>query len=73
MVQIASKAIESDINSANDVSVYVNKKTNMIVISVNGEEVISYESMTALPDGQIAALRAAGGPVSFTNFSVKGK
>jgi len=73
MVQLASKAIDGDINSANDVSVYVNKDTDMIIISVNGEEAISYESPTALPDGQIAALRAAGGPVSFSGLSVKAK
>jgi hypothetical protein len=73
MVQIASKAIDTDINSANEVSVYVNKNTDTIVISVNGEQAISYESMTDLPDGQIAGLRAAGGPVSFSGISVKAK
>jgi len=73
MVQLASKAIDGDINSANDVSVYVNKDTDMIVISVNGEEMISYKSAKDLPDGQIAALRAAGGPVSFSGLSVKAK
>jgi len=73
MVQLASKAIDSDINSANEVSVYVNKTTDMIVISVNGVQAIAYHSTTDLPDGQIAALRAAGGPVSFSGLSVKAK
>jgi hypothetical protein len=73
MIQLASEAIVGDINSKNDVSIYVNKDTDVISVSVNGVEYISYESQKDLPNGQIAALRAAGGPVSFSDLSVKAR
>ena len=73
MFMLASEKISGDINSANDVSVYVNKTSDTILVSVNGEVLISYASDTDLPSGDIVALRAAGGPVSFTNLSVQAK
>ncbi|MDA3941375.1 MAG: hypothetical protein PF693_19060 [Spirochaetia bacterium] len=73
MIQLASQIITGDINSRNDVSVYVNKTSRMIFVSVNGKEYISYRSMKNIPDGQYAALRAAGGPVSFSNLSAKSR
>ena len=71
MVQVASVSASIDIKAANDVEVIYDKANSSIYVSVNGIRYLVYDAPGALRSGNKVAFRTLGGPVTFSNFSVK--
>ena len=73
MVPLASAAVSSTINRSNTTKVLYNKATGLIEVAVNGVNYLSFEVDTPIRSGDKMALRALGGPVTFTDLSVRTK
>jgi uncharacterized coiled-coil DUF342 family protein len=67
MVQLASKAIDGSITSANDFEVYVNRNNQQISVSANGELAFTMRVNNMIRSGSNVALRALG-TVRFMNL-----
>ena len=71
MVQIASVSIPEAIDSALKVEVFYNKSANKLVAYVNGKKKLEYETDVPLMNGNSLVLRTLGGPVEFSDLTVK--
>lgn len=73
MVEVASQITAEPLPKTGTVKVYLNRQKGIITVYFNGMKVINLNAGMTLPSSSKIALRTLGGPVQFTNVSVKGK
>lgn len=73
MVQVASVATSENIARSNDVEILYDKDAATISVSMNGTLYVTYDVVDVIESGSKVAARTLGGPVTFSNASVKAK
>ncbi len=73
MVEVASQITADPLPKSGTVRVYLNRQKGIITVYFNDMKVINLNAGMTLPSSSKIALRTLGGPVQFTNVSVKGK
>jgi len=71
MIQLASVKIPSAINSTINTEILYDKSAGKIYVSVNGENVLTFNPGFPIVSGNKIAFRTLGGPVQFTELKVK--
>ncbi len=73
MLQVASVATPTRITAANDVEVLYDRANAKITVAINGVDYLTYDVPNPIRSGAKGAFRTLGGPVTFSDFSIKAK
>ena len=73
MLQVASVSTGESVTRSNDVEVLYDKPSGVISVSINGTTYASYRAPDAIRAGGKTAFRTLGGPVTFSDYEVKGE
>jgi hypothetical protein len=72
MIQLVSVAIPTSMTDSNTVEVQYARRTGLITVSINGMTYPSFIVDRPIMSGNKIALRSLGGPVTFSDLTVKG-
>jgi hypothetical protein len=73
MLQVASVSTGESVTRSNDVEVLYDKSSGVISVSINGTTYATYRAPNAIRAGGKTAFRTLGGPVTFSDYEVKGE